>query len=171
MVGSFPDFSSNRSKWEMYFSRDNVFVPLAWKKCFLQRAENCINTSVLARRCQKTVVNTMVFAARCKDPRKYRVTISRKDVLSDGYKMQNNSSRSSSNNKKTSIAPATATATTPTTPTTPTTATAATTATTTTATTPPTTTTGRTTIRPLLASQVCEPLQLTKIYMRLYMAL
>ena len=27
----------------MYFSRDNVFVPLAWKKCFLQRAENCIN--------------------------------------------------------------------------------------------------------------------------------
>ena len=27
----------------------SVFVPLAWKKYFLQHAENCVNTSVFAR--------------------------------------------------------------------------------------------------------------------------
>ena len=49
----------------------NVSGLLAWKKYFLQHAENCVNTSVFARCRPQNTVNTVVFATRSKKHRKY----------------------------------------------------------------------------------------------------
>ena len=48
------------------------FMPLAWKKFFLQHAENCVHTSVFARHEPKNTVITVIFATRGKKRRKYR---------------------------------------------------------------------------------------------------
>ena len=44
----------------------NVFVPLAWKKYFLQHAENCLNTSVfvLLLGTSQKIVNTVISSTR-----------------------------------------------------------------------------------------------------------
>ena len=42
------------------------FMPLAWKKFFLQHAENCVHTSVFARHGPKNIVTTVIFATRGK---------------------------------------------------------------------------------------------------------
>ena len=50
-----------------------VFVPLAWKKYFLQHGENFVNTNVFARHWPKNTVTTMMFATRGKKKQgKYR---------------------------------------------------------------------------------------------------
>ena len=50
----------------------SVFGLLAWKKYFLQHAENCVNTIVFARCRPQNTVNTVVFGTRSKKHRKYR---------------------------------------------------------------------------------------------------
>ena len=50
----------------------SVFGLLAWKKYFVQHAENCVNTTVFARCRPQNTVNTVVFATRSKKHRKYR---------------------------------------------------------------------------------------------------
>ena len=50
----------------------SVFGLLAWKKSFLQHAENCVNTTVFARCRPQNTVNTVVFATRSKKHRKCR---------------------------------------------------------------------------------------------------
>jgi len=52
----------------------SVFATFAYKKGFLQHAENCVNTSVSARRRLKT---TVVFATNRKTRRKYRCLASK----------------------------------------------------------------------------------------------
>ena len=44
----------------------------AWENHFLQRAQNCVNTSVFARCCPKTIGNTALLPTRRKKCRKYR---------------------------------------------------------------------------------------------------
>jgi hypothetical protein len=41
------------------------FAPLAWKKCFLQHAENGVNTHVFARHEPKNTVNTCKYYDFC----------------------------------------------------------------------------------------------------------
>ena len=53
--------------------KHSVFVPLAWKKYFLQHGENCVNTNVFAGHWPKNTVTTMMFATRGKKKQgKYR---------------------------------------------------------------------------------------------------
>ena len=78
-----PFFPQNGgSKWFFPFflvrakSKNTViyrgFVSQAWKKYILQGAENCVNTSVFARRWPKNTVNTVIFATKGTTHRKYR---------------------------------------------------------------------------------------------------
>ena len=48
------------------------FVLFAYRNYILQHGENCVNTSVFARRWHKNTVNTVIFATRRKKMRKYR---------------------------------------------------------------------------------------------------
>ena len=50
----------------------SVFGLLAWKKYFLQHAENCVNTTVFARCRPQNTADTVVFGTRSKKHRKYR---------------------------------------------------------------------------------------------------
>jgi hypothetical protein len=45
-----------------------LFVLFAWKRCFLQYAENCVNASVFAA---KNIANIVIFAPKAKRLRKY----------------------------------------------------------------------------------------------------
>jgi hypothetical protein len=50
----------------------SVFVPLAWKKYFLQHGAKCVNTTVFARHRPKNTLDTVIFATISKKLRKDR---------------------------------------------------------------------------------------------------
>ena len=50
----------------------SVFALFAYRNSILQHGESCVNTNVFARHRHKNIVNTVIFATRGKNHRKYR---------------------------------------------------------------------------------------------------